>query len=131
MNCSKTIQEYQYWRKKIPHYEGKMKIFLMQLKYNRLPIDSIKGLTREFRAYFWLVKKYPNDQVAISTAVEDSKGIDLVIERSLETRNIFIKFAVSGPGDKEPHNNCNYKITVTNGGIYMNKVETPEKTRSS
>lgn len=122
MQCRKTIGAYQFWRKKIPEYKGNLKRFLKQLHYFKLPPESVTGLIREFRAYWWLCKKYPNDQVAITTTKEDVLGVDIIIERNKEFEPEFIKFAVSGPLDKEKHENCNYKVIVSSKKITLSKV---------
>lgn len=84
-----------------------------------LPDDMQIGLAREYRAYYWLKKKYPNDKVAITNMFEDKEGKDIVIERNTK----ILYFAVSGPSDKEKHSNCDYKIIVTDKTIYQKAIE--------
>lgn len=109
-----TFMEYQILRQSIKTEE-----FVRFKKLIRfLEEPSRIGLIREYRAYHWLKKKYPNDLIAISNMFEDQEGIDIVIERN----DKIIKFAVSGPADKEPHYNCDYKIMVTDRKIYQSKI---------
>lgn len=106
--------KYQSLRQMIK-YKG-YKQFLVLIKHQSE--DIRKGLIREYRAYYWLKKKYPSDRVSITSMLEDQDGKDIVIERNTK----ILYFAVSGPADLEEHLNCDYKIVVTDNRIYQKKT---------
>lgn len=111
---------YQKIRQKITDINS-FKLFKEEINKYKLNNHLKLGLIREFRAYYWLSKKYKNDLVKISTSLEDREGIDIIIYKKKSLVNK-IYFAVSGFADKEIHNNCNYKIIVGKDKIYQKKL---------
>lgn len=137
MNEKKTSSndylEYQSLRLLIPD-NPVYKNFEKYIK--NTPKNIFLGLKREWRAYWWMVKKYPKREIFISTMNMDKDGVDLYtglkkwsVEFEHYTEGNIVKipyrnwkyFAVSGPADKEKHSICNYKIIVTDTKIYLKK----------
>lgn len=91
------ISNYQRTRELIPEFDD-YKSFQMMIsdarEINFISQNEKKGLVREWRAYYYLVARFPNNKILISDAKSDKIGIDLIMMHSGQTIDAGTKIQV-------------------------------------
>lgn len=115
-----SIQGYQAYRKEIQSQESyeSMKRMIEDKTYGPLSSHQILGLLREWRAFWYLVSRYPKWDFRITDAGLDRKGIDIA---ALLPNGKFKTFQVGGNWFEGKKVVTTYFLQVTDKKIYLRK----------
>lgn len=111
---------YQYWKSKIIS-ETNYSNWVMNLSHSKeLTEDEIKGLIREWRAYWFLVNHKHMGIPMLATQEQDKVGIDLVSNK--EGKIIFFQVGGEKTGKEKCGSHIHYYVQVTPDKIYLHKL---------
>ena len=111
---NQQISDYQRARKLIERHSV-ISTYWTVIKCFKLNKNQLKGIRREWRAYWYLASRFKKTNFSISSAADDARGIDVIGIKDGNKQT----FQIGGNTIKR--NQCNYYVQVTDSKIYVRK----------
>lgn len=112
---NQQISDYQKARKLIERHSV-ITPFWSNIKHLKLNKNQLKGIQREWRAYWYLASRFKKTNFSISSAADDARGIDII---GIKDDGKKQTFQIGGNTIKR--NKCDYYVQVTDFKIYVRK----------